>query len=27
LRDTVVFSIIQSEWPTVRRHLQYKLNR
>ncbi|MDB5796249.1 MAG: N-acetylglutamate synthase [Paucimonas sp.] len=25
LRDTVVFSIIQSEWPTVRRHLQYKL--
>jgi RimJ/RimL family protein N-acetyltransferase len=27
LRDTVVFSIIESEWPTVRRHLQYKLNR
>jgi RimJ/RimL family protein N-acetyltransferase len=25
LRDTVVFSIIQSEWPTVARHLQYKL--
>ena len=27
LRDTVVFSIIQSEWPTVKRHLQYKLER
>jgi RimJ/RimL family protein N-acetyltransferase len=27
LRDTVVFSIIASEWPTVRRHLQYKLER
>lgn len=27
LRDTVVFSIIQSEWPTVRRHLQYRLDR
>ncbi len=26
-RDTVVFSIIESEWPTVRRHLQYKLGR
>ncbi|ALU88711.1 GCN5 family acetyltransferase [Herbaspirillum rubrisubalbicans] len=26
-RDTVVFSIIQSEWPTVRRHLQFKLGR
>ncbi len=25
LRDTVVFSIIAAEWPTVRRHLQYKL--
>ena len=25
LRDTVVFSIIESEWPTVRRHLQFKL--
>ncbi|HEV2612472.1 MAG TPA: GNAT family protein [Noviherbaspirillum sp.] len=24
-RDTVVFSIIDAEWPTVRRHLQYKL--
>jgi RimJ/RimL family protein N-acetyltransferase len=27
LRDTVVFSIIASEWPTVRRHLQHKLDR
>ena len=27
LRDTVVFSIIVSEWPTVRRHLQHKLDR
>lgn len=27
LRDTVVFSIIESEWPTVRRHLQFKLAR
>jgi N-acetyltransferase len=27
LRDTVVFSIIQSEWPTVKAHLQYRLNR
>ncbi|GAC1410626.1 MAG: GNAT family protein [Burkholderiaceae bacterium] len=25
LRDTVVFSIIASEWPTVRRHLKFKL--
>ena len=24
---TVVFSIIESEWPTVRRHLQFKLGR
>lgn len=24
-RDTVVFSIIESEWPTVKRHLKYKL--
>ena len=24
LRDTVVFSIIASEWPTVKRHLQYR---
>jgi N-acetyltransferase len=27
LRDTVVFSIIESEWPTVRRHLQHLLSR
>lgn len=27
LRDTVVFSIIASEWPTVKRHLQYQLER
>lgn len=27
LRDTVVFSIIASEWPTIRRHLQFKLDR
>jgi RimJ/RimL family protein N-acetyltransferase len=26
LRDTVVFSIIASEWPTVRAHLSYQLN-
>lgn len=26
-RDTVVFSIIESEWLTVKRHLQYKLER
>ena len=26
-RDTVVFSIIESEWPAVRRHLQFKLAR
>jgi N-acetyltransferase len=26
-RDTVVFSIIESEWPMVRRHLQFKLER
>jgi RimJ/RimL family protein N-acetyltransferase len=26
LRDTVVFSIIESEWPAVKRHLQHKLN-
>jgi RimJ/RimL family protein N-acetyltransferase len=25
LRDTVVFSIIASEWPTVRAHLTYQL--
>ncbi len=26
LRDTVVFSIIAGEWPTVRAHLSYQLN-
>ena len=26
LRDTVVFSILASEWPTVKTHLNYQLN-
>ncbi len=26
LRDTVVFSIIAGEWPTVKTHLNYQLN-
>jgi RimJ/RimL family protein N-acetyltransferase len=26
LRDTVVYSIIASEWPTVQAHLDYQLN-
>jgi N-acetyltransferase len=26
-RDTVVFSIIDGEWPAVRRHLKYQLDR
>ena len=26
-RDTVVFSIIESEWPTVKSHLKHKLSR
>jgi len=26
LRDTVVYSIIASEWPTVQAHLSYQLN-
>ena len=26
-RDTVVFSIIESEWPAVRRHLDFQLSR
>jgi N-acetyltransferase len=26
LRDTVVFSIVASEWPTVKAHLEYQLN-
>ena len=27
LRDTAAYSIIQSEWPTVRAHLQWQLER
>ena len=27
LRDTVVFSIINSEWPTVKAHLTYQLEK
>jgi RimJ/RimL family protein N-acetyltransferase len=27
LRDTVVFSIIASEWPTVKAHLRHQLNK
>jgi RimJ/RimL family protein N-acetyltransferase len=27
LRDTCVYSIIASEWPTVRSHLQYRLGQ
>jgi len=27
LRDTVVYSIIASEWPTVRAHLQWQLEK
>lgn len=26
-RDTVVFSIVESEWPAVRRHLDHELGR
>jgi RimJ/RimL family protein N-acetyltransferase len=26
-RDTVVFSIIESEWPAVKRHLQHQLEK
>jgi RimJ/RimL family protein N-acetyltransferase len=26
-RDTVVFSIIESEWPAVKQHLRYQLDR
>ena len=26
-RDTVVFSIIDNEWPAVRQHLRYQLER
>ena len=27
LRDTAVYSIIAAEWPTVRAHLQFQLER
>ena len=27
LRDTAVYSIVASEWPTVRSHLQFQLQR
>ncbi len=27
LRDTVVYSIVASEWPTVKAHLQYQLSK
>ena len=27
LRDTVVFSILHSEWPTVKAHLRFQLNK
>ena len=27
LRDTAVYTIIASEWPTVRTHLQYQLSK
>ena len=27
LRDTVVFSIIDGEWPAVKRHLAFELER
>ena len=27
LRDTCVYSVIQSEWPTVKAHLTFQLNR
>ena len=26
-RDTVVFSILDSEWPAVKRHLGFQLER
>jgi len=26
-RDTVVFSIIESEWPAAKRHLTFQLER
>ena len=27
LRDTVVFSVLDTEWPTVRRGLEHRLHR
>jgi RimJ/RimL family protein N-acetyltransferase len=27
LRDTCVYSILDREWPTVRRHLAYQLSK
>jgi len=27
LRDTVVYSILNSEWPTIRTHLDFQLNK
>ena len=27
LRDTCVYSIIATEWPTVKAHLEWQLNR
>lgn len=27
LRDTVVYSIIKTEWPTIKAHLQFKLDK
>jgi len=27
VRDTAVYSIIASEWPTVRGHLEFQLSR
>jgi len=27
LRDTAVYSIIKSEWPTVKSHLNFQLNK
>jgi RimJ/RimL family protein N-acetyltransferase len=27
LRDTVVYSIVESEWPTVKTHLRWQLDK
>jgi hypothetical protein len=27
LRDTCVYSILNTEWPSVKAHLDYQLNR